>query len=624
MNGTGIHRPGFLRPVPARWFELLTLRDDLTLAVETLARSRRVELDTRSEAVSPVLLPDLQERLDEYNHLAQRYQGYWPSEELTPSEVPGNPADSLEAALRRLRSWRAEADPLVHELEDRQAEQSELRLLGSLLQTLHDSRLQLSLLPGSGPAVAARAFLLPPRTNVEHRPPGVLVTRTHGERHDFLIAVGPVREIETLEQELNLLKGRRMLLPSWLRPDARQSLDVLTRRLDGAEQRIAALGGELNRLAERHRLHGALGDIARIEWFLTHVGELPVTENFAWVTGWGADPQPERLQEALDKAGVRGLLRYTEPPQDKEAPMVLNNPAWAQPFELFARLLGTPSATEADPSRLLVVIVPLLFGYMFGDVGQGAVLFIIGLVLARRYPALRLLIPAGLSSLLFGFLFGSVFSREGIVPALWLHPLDEPLLVLGVPLVAGIGILLLGLVLNGVESLWRGESRLWWWLDAPLILLYLALAATLFLPYAALVATAAVLWHLGGRLVIARGELSVLGSAVGRLLESMFQLLVNTLSFTRVGAFALAHAGLSAAVIALADTAGHPVFAALVMVLGNLVIIVLEGLVVSIQITRLVLFEFFIRFLHGEGRQFRPLAAPPATREAKRGKRSPS
>jgi V/A-type H+-transporting ATPase subunit I len=101
--------------------------------------------------------------------------------------------------------------------------------------------------------------------------------------------------------------------------------------------------------------------------------------------------------------------------------MVMQNPWWAQPFELFARMLGTPSRDEADPSRLLVVLAPLLFGYMFGDVGQGLILLLAGLLLQRRWPVVRILIANGLSAMLFGLVFGSVFGREDILPALWLH-----------------------------------------------------------------------------------------------------------------------------------------------------------------------------------------------------------
>jgi V/A-type H+-transporting ATPase subunit I len=91
------------------------------------------------------------------------------------------------------------------------------------------------------------------------------------------------------------------------------------------------------------------------------------------------------------------------------------------------------------------------------------------------------------------------------------------------------------------------------------------------------------------------------------------QILINTLSFARVGAFALAHAGLASAVVALADASGNALAWAIVLALGNALILVVEGLVVSIQTTRLVLFEFFTRFFRAEGREFRPLAAPPVT-----------
>ncbi len=101
-------------------------------------------------------------------------------------------------------------------------------------------------------------------------------------------------------------------------------------------------------------------------------------------------------------------------------------------------------------------------------------------------------------------------------------------------------------------------------------------------------------------------------ASAGELVERILQLGINTLSFSRVGAFALAHAGLSAAIVALVHASGHPAVAALVLVAGNVVVIVLETLVVSIQTTRLVLFEFFTRFLTAEGRVFRPLAAPPS------------
>ncbi len=604
-----------LRPAPARWFELLTAREDLTLAVETLARTGAVELETHSETATPVILPDLRGRLEEYNRLAQRYHHYWPQDQLHPSDLPGRPVDTLNNALRHLNAWRDSADATVRRSEALRGELYELEMLREMLLALGETRLDLGLLPGSGPALAARLFVLPPRTRIAQLPAAVLSSMVHGKVHDFLLVVGPPGEIDVLEQELTLLKGRPMHIPPWLERSTAASLQALNRRTDAIAVEQRQLEERLAGLEEEHELAEALGDIARLEWFLTHVEALPVSETFAWVTGWTSDLDGSALQQALARADARALLRFPEPPRDKAPPMVFNNPRWAQPFELFARLLGTPAQNEADPSRLLVLIVPLLFGYMFGDVGQGLVLFLAGLLLARRFPTLRLLVPGGLSSMAFGVLFGSVFSREDIIPALWQHPLAEPLLILGIPLVGGVLLLLLGLLLNGVEAWWRGDLRWWIELDAALLLTYLSLLGLLLTPYAAIGALAGLAWYLAGRLHQAHGDMRALGSALGRLLEYTMQLIVNTLSFTRVGAFALAHSGLSVAVVGLAEAGGHPLLYAIILLLGNVVIIILEGLVVSIQVTRLVLFEFFIRFLRGEGRRFRPLPAPPRSRK---------
>jgi V/A-type H+-transporting ATPase subunit I len=158
--------------------------------------------------------------------------------------------------------------------------------------------------------------------------------------------------------------------------------------------------------------------------------------------------------------------------------------------------------------------------------------------------------------------------------------------------------------------LWRGELTRWLLVDLGFLALYLGVIARVSLgaDWAWLPLLGAG-WYLIGSFLVHHRLLGAV-AALGHLLEGGMQILVNTLSFARVGAFALAHASLSAAVVTMADAA--PLWAGLlIMVLGNLLIIALEGLVVFIQTTRLVLFEFFNRFLRGSGRVFRPLPAPP-------------
>jgi V/A-type H+-transporting ATPase subunit I len=270
-----------------------------------------------------------------------------------------------------------------------------------------------------------------------------------------------------------------------------------------------------------------------------------------------------------------------------------------------------PAQHGADPTTLLAFAVPILFGYMFGDTGQGLLLAAAGYALRRRIPVLQILVPAGLSAACFGLAFGSVFSVEHVVEPLWLNPLERPLVVLGVPLAAGVVLLSCGLVLRALEAHWSGELRAWLATEAGFIAVYLGILASFFHPAGAFVA-------LGGAGAVALGNAGIQGSAgaalkaLGELLERTVQILINTLSFARVGAFALAHAGLSSAVLALAHAAGGDIGFFLVLIAGNAVIVALEGLVVSVQTTRLILFEFFARFFQPRGREFRPLN-PPST-----------
>jgi V/A-type H+-transporting ATPase subunit I len=157
-----------------------------------------------------------------------------------------------------------------------------------------------------------------------------------------------------------------------------------------------------------------------------------------------------------------------------------------------------------------------------------------------------------------------------------------------------------------------------------MIVLYAACLAGLAYPPAFLLAALAGVQYLAAGMAQAPAgtRLDRLPGILGNLLLETFELGINTLSFLRVGAFALGHAALSQAIVTLAETTGSIWGWWLVMVLGNLFALVLEGLLVFVQTTRLVLFEFFIRFLQGEGRAFRPVGQPPDPGRPKNGRQS--
>ena len=603
-----------LRPASARWFELLTARDSLTISVEALARTGSVELETHSETHARINLPDLQERMAEYNRLARRYHTYWPACELRPDSAPGMPDRMLGRALARLERWADAAEPLVQHLESMRAERAELLLLEEMLGVDTEGKLDYSLLSTAGPSLKVRLFVLPAGYRLTAMPASLLYCKCSSPAHDFLLAVGQPADIEAFRIEVAAQKGRVMVLPGWVQGPHDVARGQVRQRQARIDEEIEALERQVGALEEPYHLAESLTDISRLEWFLANVTELPVSENFAWVTGWTSDMHGEDIQRALDATGVSAIVRYPAAPGDVKAPMVLQNPWWARPFELFAGMIGTPDGNEADPSLLVAFLVPLLFGYMFGDVGHGFVLLLTGLLLQRRWPLLRILVINGAAAIVFGLVFGSVFGREDIIPALWLHPLEQPLPVMMVPLAGGVLILLLGLVLNALESWWRGEFGDWLRVEAAVLGMYLSLLAALLRSESLLITGLCLLWYLAGSLRgVQSGHLARLGVAIGTLVESIMQLLINTISFVRVGAFALAHGGLSLAFVIMAGATENVLAGFLIMLLGNIIVILLEGLVVTIQTTRLVLFEFFIRFLRGSGRMFRPLPAPRET-----------
>jgi len=599
-----------LRSLPARWFEVLVAHDDAARALEALAATGAVELELHPGPRSSAPLAELKPLLDQFTELATQYQRYWPRPAGRVEGVDGIPRQVLERALTGIAAWREVADPVIRTLQAQEQTLQELEVWHQLFTRFSQSDLQFSLLRRPDNVLARRLYVFPPGVNLP-LPPEVMARHFLLRDQACVLVLGPSETVEALDRQAAALKGRRsgLGIPNWLAPRAADNLPQVTRRMQEAQQSVERLRATLDQFNQRYALAGHLAEIERLRWFAAEVHILPSTDYFAWLTGWTSDLRGQRLAAALQHARLRALLRFPPPPVDTQAPLVLANPWWARPFELFSRAIGVPSRDEIDPSPLLALIVPLLFGYMFGDVGQGLVLLAVGIALRKRFTIARLLIAGGAAATVFGFLFGSIFALEHLVSALWLYPLAQPLTVLFVPLLLGALLLALGLLLAGVEAYWRRELSRWLLRDAGMLVAYLGALAGVAYPALFWVTAAGIAWYITGHALHERQVGAVL-AGVGGALEHSFQLAVNTLSFARVGAFALTHAGLSAAVLALVDATRHAAVAALILVIGNLIIIVLEGLVVSVQTTRLVLFEFFIRFLRAEGRAFHPLAAP--------------
>jgi V/A-type H+-transporting ATPase subunit I len=603
-----------IRPKPARWFELLAARDDATLALVALATTGAVELEARASAVLPAALADLRPQLSEFSELAARFHAYWPQAKGPASAFPEPPSVTLSRSLAHLRAWAGDAEPVIRQLQGGTAERTELLLWRRVLATIGESVIDFARLAGAGPILHARLFVFPSDSTPE-LPPGSLV-RTVDLDGTMVCAraaltVGGADDVQALAQQAALLKGRVYDAPAWLRVDADETERYIAPRLAALAREEHRLRAEIEVLSVEHDLHLALADANRLQWVIKNVRALESGDLFCWITGWTRDFTGARLAGALARSGARALLHFPAPGPKARAPLLLDNPLWARPFEIFTRALGMPSRNEADPSVLLAVAVPLMFGYMFGDIGQGLVIAAAGFAVRTRFPIARLFIAGGLAATIFGIVFGSVFSLHLLHP-LWIAPLDDPLSILLVPLAGGAALLTIGLALNALEAWWRGELAAWLATDGGYAVAYLGILAGFVHPAGFVAAAAGALAFCVGNALRA-GRLAAMLTAIAELVERLLQILINTLSFARVGAFALAHAGLSSAIVALMDAGGNIITKAFVLIAGNALVLALEAMVVAIQTTRLVLFEFFTRFLSAEGRIFRPLAAPPST-----------
>jgi V/A-type H+-transporting ATPase subunit I len=551
-------------------------------------------------------------KLRHFEAQAKPYRELLPDCAFCPTGFEGSPERIAAHAIHTLRRWSVQVEEARAQHEALHSERAELELLGEAMDALGADAASLPEIGQPTAFLFKGLFACPPDLRPEPSTGAAPWNLYRGVNHHFVLVATLPEQAEDPQARLESMQCTRVRIPAWLRAARGDPRAALRARRAEVNDELGALDARIAALRADGGMTEALANVATLRWYLDNAPSLAAQQRLCHVTGWTTAARPEPLQTALNRAGIQAVVRFAEPPMATRAPVHSTRSGWARPFRFFVDMWGTPTGTEVDPSGLLPIIVPLLFGYMFPDVGHGLALMLIAAVLYRRLPAIRFLLPCGAMAAVFGFVFGEFFGLHGIIEPLWIRPLEEPLQVLLMPLSLGVLLMLLGLVFTGVEALWRGELRQWLWLDAAVLLIYASALAALLHPLALAGIALGLLWYLVGGLVLVRArKLPHIGVPLGHLAHSVFALLMNTASFLRVGAFALAHAGLSAALIGLAEATPNAYLFVAVLVLGNLIVLALEGLVVFVQTTRLVLFEFFLRFLRADGRLFRPLRRPP-------------
>lgn len=618
-------------PRVAKWFDIVVPRDGLQTTLNALADLHAVELEASgAPSYATVDLSILRDGLDAYSALERRYRAHWPNADHTAMLPTGAPDQILSVSMAQCRQWVAAAAPHIGTLQCAARQEVNLTHLRELAEAA-GADFPVHLLLGNSSALFDVAIYLLEHANPPaHIPHGITLQTYDTASGIYLLAIGKKADIQSFAVEMGERKARHIdmsdirdaitsnKISGIANTTATDMKGVIDVYIEAQRHRQAQAIETLDNLSVRYQLALVRTHLDRLRWLVDQIGRTASTGYFARITGWTALPEDD-LRSALHSVNAVMALSVGDPPKDRNPPLLFSNPRWVRPFEAFVRLLGMPAKSEADPSILVALFAPLLFGYMFGDVGQGFVLLVAGLVLRRAWPSTAVLVPGGLMAMVFGFGFGSVFGREDIIAALWLHPLVNPIMVLGVALGLGVVIIMTGLALAGAQAHWRGHARVWWMAQAGLVTAYGGVLLSFVNSWGYMLIGAGALWFLAGSTVVAvlamtsartQDMVIAFSQSLGELLENLFQLLINTLSFVRVGAFAIAHAGLSSALVVLADITTGPFGYWTVMIFGNAFIIALEGLVAGIQTTRLMLFEFFIRFLRADGRPLRVLPTP--------------
>ena len=357
------------------------------------------------------------------------------------------------------------------------------------------------------------------------------------------------------------------------------------------------------------------------------------TDRCTVVTGWLPHSDLDALNTRLAPHG--GAVAELTPPRGVMPPTVHGESSRTEALRPLVSTYATVPYRDIDPTWFAAIAYMLMFGMMFGDVGQGLALVGVGIAAARVHrspidrlaPAAPFLIGAGIASVGFGFLYGEAFGPTGLVATLWIRPLDEPETLLLAGLVGGSVLMAITFVLSSTNR-WREGG--------PSLALYAASGiggALLFAGAAAVVggiaSSTSWLWQTGilvafggavlvfvGLMVEAGTGPSGVAQAIVEMFDTVLRLGSNVVSFTRLAAFGLTHAVITGVVwdgsVSLWDRGGVLATSAAValFLVGNLVAFALGVLVAAIQALRLEYYEMFSRLFASEGRPFTPWHLP--------------
>jgi V/A-type H+-transporting ATPase subunit I len=588
-------------------------------------------------------------------NLEEEYSGPSDFDSIADLEPIQSAVDRIEAEVKQTSDQLAAEKKILEQLE------SQLHQL----EPIADTNVDVGALRKSNYLYSVLGII--PAANVSRletslsRVPHAFFTLREDPQRPVVWLLGPRSNSDIIDRAVKSAYLNPLTLPEEFAGTPAEITESIRKAIETSKQKILELDRTLARLADTHRkeLHKLLWDVHVSRLIADAIARFGQLRHTYVVVGWVPSADLELLTQRLKQASKEILIEAI--PMERaghhsNVPVALRNPGALSPFELLVNTYARPRYEEIDPTVLIAITFPLLYGAMFGDVGHGLVLAAIGWFLSRRSTLGGLLVACGLSGTIFGFLYGSIFGFEEVLPHhpffgqfFWLSPIHDVLDILRLAIGAGIVLLILAHLVNLYNAArakdWgrfffdsNGLAGLILYLSFLVLLGYVAsilFTGDSFIPQILItigqngmvVTIAQILFVVGLCLAtifshplqhwMETGHFEVEGGwgmfaiqSAAEVLEKFISMLSNTLSYVRVGAFAIVHAGFTGAVFVIARLLGEEGSFAYwtTVVLGNLFVIGLEGFIVTIQTMRLHYYEFFSKFFRGGGAPYEPLS----------------
>ena len=454
--------------------------------------------------------------------------------------------------------------------------------------------------------------------------------------------------VAEVDEILSSLFFERVWIPEYVHGVPGQTFEHLRGAVEEADRELEATDALIRETIDQNYdmcsiLYATLQYLSRSFELRRHVS---IHDSSFILVGFVPEKETAGLEKKLHELDPDLTVEISAHDSDKrfQAPTKLKNNFIVKPFEMFVDMYGTPAYNETDPTSFLAWTYILLFGIMFGDLGQGLVIAGLGLFLDRvkKMNFGKILERIGLSAAVFGLVYGSVFGLEHLLDPFYINVLGLPgkpvevmdgetintLLLAAIAL--GVGLIVMAMIINVFTGLrnrdW--EKALFSNNGVAGLVFYGAVLAGLVsmltggpnlftLPYilGLLVLPILVIFLKEPLGRLAHGEHFELEGGIGSfIIEGFFELfdvvlsfVTNTLSFMRVGGFIISHAGMMSVVLTLTEMftgAGSIV----VLILGNIFVMALEGFIVGIQSLRLEFYELFSRYFDGQGVPYAPVS----------------